>query len=215
MTMLIKPVVGEIYNFKFQQGYEYFNGVHKVVKVMTYEEYVNDGHNIVTDFYEPNGKTEEDVASTINGVIANDILKLVQPSIEDIERVIYVPTFLLEETPDYNVSKYHKFGIVANVGIIGDPDNLGFMKTNLIEACESVLGITPDISFVTLEEKWLTDEQYQAILAERDQSKMKNYNYYSENLRLQKQISQANTKLNEYERIIVKLQQQIDALTTS
>ena len=89
------------------------------------------------------------------------------------------------------------------------------MKRNLIEACESALGITPDISFVTLEEKWLTDEQYQEILAERDQSKMKNYNYYRENLRLQKQISQANTKLNEYERIIVKLQQQIDALTTS
>lgn len=214
MPTLIKPVVGGIYNFKFQNGYTYFNGVHKVVKIMTYAEYVADGGNIVEDFYTPNGRNQDDVNSTIDGVMANDILKVVEPNIESIDEVIYIPTYLLEETPDYNVSKYHKFGIVANVGVIGDPDNLAFVKANLIEACESVLGITPEIAFVSLEEKWLTDEQYQEILAERDDSKKKSYSYYKENLRLQKQISQANTKIIEYERLIVNLKQQLDALTS-
>jgi hypothetical protein len=214
MPTLIKPVVGGIYNFKFQNGYTYFNGVHKVVKIMTYAEYVADGGNIVEDFYTPNGRNQDDVNNTIDGVMANDILKVVEPNIESIDEVIYIPTYLLEETPDYNVSKYHKFGIVANVGVIGDPDNLSFVKANLIEACESVLGITPEIAFVSLEEKWLTDEQYQEILAERDDSKKKSYSYYKENLRLQKQISQANTKIIEYERLIVNLKQQLDALTS-
>lgn len=214
MPTLIKPVVGGIYNFKFQTGYTKFDGVHKVVKIMTYAEYVSDGGDIFNDFYQPNQKTQEDLANTINGVMANDILKVIQPNYDTIEETIYIPTYFLEETPDYNVSKYHKFGIVANVGIIGDPNNLNFMKDNITEAFESVLGITPDISFVALEEKWLTDAQYQEILAERDENKKKSYSYYKENLRLQKQLSQANTKINEYERLIINLKEQIDALTS-
>ena len=90
MPTLIKPVVGGIYNFKFQNGYTYFNGVHKVVKIMTYAEYIADGGNIVTDFYEPNGKRQEDIDNTIDGVIANDILKVVEPNVESIEEVIYI-----------------------------------------------------------------------------------------------------------------------------
>lgn len=214
MPTLIKPVVGGIYNFKFQTGYTKFDGVHKVVKIMTYAEYVSDGGDIFNDFYQPNQKTQEDLNNTINGVMANDILKVIQPNYDTIEETIYIPTYFLEETPDYNVSKYHKFGIVANVGIIGDPNNLNFMKDNITEAFESVLGITPDISFVALEEKWLTDEQYQEILAERDENKKKSYSYYKENLRLQKQLAQANTKINEYERLIINLKEQIDALTS-
>lgn len=214
MPTLIKPVVGGIYNFKFQTGYTKFDGVHKVVKIMTYAEYVSDGGDIFNDFYQPNQKTQEDLANTINGVMANDILKVIQPNYDTIEETIYIPTYFLEETPDYNVSKYHKFGIVANVGVIGDPNNLNFMKDNITEAFESVLGITPDISFVALEEKWLTDAQYQEILAERDENKKKSYSYYKENLRLQKQLSQANTKINEYERLIINLKEQIDALTS-
>lgn len=214
MPTLIKPVVGGIYNFKFQTGYTKFDGVHKVVKIMTYAEYVSEGGDIFNDFYQPNQKTQEDLANTINGVMANDILKVIQPNYDTIEETIYIPTYFLEETPDYNVSKYHKFGIVANVGIIGDPNNLNFMKDNITEAFESVLGITPDISFVALEEKWLTDAQYQEILAERDENKKKSYSYYKENLRLQKQLSQANTKINEYERLIINLKEQIDALTS-
>lgn len=214
MPTLIKPVVGGIYNFKFQTGYTKFDGVHKVVKIMTYDEYISDGGDIFTDFYEPNEKTEDDINSTIDGVMINDILKVVQPNYETVEETLYIPTYFLEETPDYNVSRYHKFGIIANVGVIGDPDNLNFMKANITEAFESVLGITPDVSFVALEEKWLTDEQYQEILSERDDTKKKSYNYYKENLRLQKQISQANTKINEYEKLIISLKQQLDALTS-
>ena len=214
MPTLIKPVAGGIYNFKFQTGYTKFNGVHKVVKIMTYEEYVADGGNILEDFYTPNEKTQTDLDDTISGVMAGDILKVVQPNYETMEETIYIPTYFLEETPDYNVSKYNKFGIVANVGVIGDPANLSFMKDNITEAFESVLGITPSIAFVALEEQWLTEAQYQEILAERDVTKKKSYNYYKENLRLQKQISQANTKINEYERLIVSLKQQIDALTS-
>ena len=214
MPTLIKPVVGGIYNFKFQTGYTKFDGVHKVVKIMTYDEYISDGGDIFTDFYEPNEKTEDDINSTIDGVMINDILKVVQPNYETVEETLYIPTYFLEETPDYNVSRYHKFGIIANVGVIGDPNNLNFMKANITEAFESVLGITPDVSFVALEEKWLTDEQYQEILSERDDTKKNSYNYYKENLRLQKQISQANTKINEYEKLIISLKQQLDALTS-
>jgi hypothetical protein len=111
-----------------------------------------------------------------------------------------------------NVEKYYKFGIVVDAGITKDPKTLSFMRDILIEAVEASFGITPQVDFVTLHEKWLSQSEYQEILDARDQSKLKVINYYSENQKLQKQISSTNTKLKEYEKLILNLQAQLDAL---
>ena len=87
------------------------------------------------------------------------------------------------------------------------------MKNTFTEIVEATYGITPDVNFVTIEEKWLTDEQYSEIVAARDKSKQKVLNYYSENLRLQKQLSQANTAIKEYEKLIANLQSQVSQLS--
>lgn len=214
MSMLIKPIVGAVYNFKFIPEFSYFDDIYKVVKIMTYEEYVADGGNLLTDFFEPVNKTNEDIEACIEYVRNCDILKLTRPNEASSTETRFVSTYFLEETPDYNVKKYNNFGIVADVGLIGDVESLRFMKDNITEAFESVLGVTPRVSFVILNEKWLTDSQYEAVLSERDESKKKLYSYYAENLRLQTQISQANTKINEYEKLIVNLQRQIEELTS-
>jgi hypothetical protein len=214
MSTLIKPIVGAVYNFKFKSEFSEFDDIYKVVQILTYEEYVSNGGNLLSDFFEPVNKTQEDVDACIEHVRTCDMLKLTKPNEESMTETRYVSTYFLDETPDYNVKKYNNFGLIANVGIVGDVESLRFMKDNIKEAFESVLGITPKVSFVILNEKWLTDAQYEEVLAERDESKKKLYSYYAENLRLQKQVSQCNTKIMEYERLIISLQQQLEELTT-
>ena len=205
MSTLIKPTVGAVYNFKFKSDFSRYDNIYKVAKVMTYEEYVADGGNLLSDFFEVVNKTQEDIDACIEYVRASDILKLTKPNAESTTETLFASTYFLEDTPDFNVSKYNVFGIT---------ESLRFMKDNIIEAFETVLGITPKISFVVIREKWLSDTQYEELQASRDETKKGIYSYYAENLRLQKQISQANTKINEYENLIINLQRQIEELTS-
>lgn len=214
MSTLIKPTVGAVYNFKFKSDFSLYDNIYKVAKVMTYEEYVADGGNLLSDFFEVVNKTQEDIDACIEYVRASDILKLSKPNAESTTETLFASTYFLEDTPDFNVSKYNVFGITADVGIVKDVESLRFMKDNIIEAFETVLGITPKISFVVIREKWLSDTQYEELQASRDETKKGIYSYYAENLRLQKQISQANTKINEYENLIINLQRQIEELTS-
>ena len=52
------PTAGCVYNFTFKSGYNVFDGIYKVSKIMTFDEYVNDGGDIDNDFFSPNDKSE-------------------------------------------------------------------------------------------------------------------------------------------------------------
>lgn len=210
MPTLLMPEVDTIYNFVFLDGYNIYDGIYKVLKTMTYDEYVSDGGNILDDWFTPNDKTKDDATAIITELRTSRILKLVKPDDEDNENVIFASSYFLSGTPDFNVEKYYKFGLVASLGITKDPELLDFMKTNITEVAEAALGITPEITFATISEQWLTGNEYQNILTQRDTTKQKVLNYYSENLKLQKLLSQANTKIKEYEKLIVNLQKQIN-----
>lgn len=213
MAVLMLPSVGMIYRFSFIDGYTFHNGVYKVAKVMTYDEYIADGHDILDDFFVPNSKGESDLNEVYAEVTTSKILKLIDPDgLDESDTEYYVPLNFIKETPDMNVEKYYKFGIVVDAGITKDPKTLTFMRDILTEAVEASFGITPQVDFITLHEKWLSQSEYQEILDARDQSKLKVINYYSENQKLQKQISSTNTKLKEYEKLILNLQAQLDAL---
>lgn len=210
MTSMIIPNTGAVYNFTFIDGYEKFNGVYKVAKIMTYAEYIADSRDLMSDWFTPNEKEESDMTQLLADIREEKMLKLVQPDYDGVEITIYVSMYFVAETPDFNVEKYYKFGMVSTIGITKDPALLNFMKNTFIEIAESTFGITPEVTFVTLKEEWLTDAQYSDIVAQRDASKLKVINYYSENLRLQKQLSQANTAIKEYERLIASLQKQLN-----
>ncbi len=211
MPSMIIPTPGAIYNFIFIDGYDKFNGVYKVVKVMTYDEYLDDGGKLADDWFKPNDKTEDDMQQLLPDIRAAKMLKLTQPDYDDVSTTIYASMYFVAETPDFNVSKYYKFGMISTIGVTKDPTLLNFMKKTFTEIVEATYGITPDVNFVTIKEEWLTDSQYSQLLADRDKDKLKIINYYSENLRLQKQLSQANTAIKEYEKLIANLQSQLSS----
>lgn len=214
MATLLTPTVGAAYNFTFTTGYDAFNGIYEVARIMTYDEYVDDGGDIDTDFFTPNGKSEE-VETELANVRSSKILKLVSPDSDDESDPVFVPLYYLSETPDYNVKKYQNIGIVANIGITENVSDVDFIRDIITESVESALGITPNPKLVITKEIWMTESQYQEILKTRDDSKKKVKNYYSENLKLEKMLSSANTKIKEYEKLIINLQSQINELKVS
>ena len=95
------PTAGCVYNFTFKSGYNVFNGIYKVSKIMTFAEYVDDGGDIDNDFFSPNDKSEE-LNNELPNVQTSKILKLSHPSDDDLDP-IFVPMYYLECTPDFNV----------------------------------------------------------------------------------------------------------------
>lgn len=210
MSTLITPSAGNVYSFKFKSGYNTFDGVYRVLKIMMYDEYVNDGGDIDNDFFAPNDASDN-LDSELDNVLNSKILKLIPPDNDDADP-IFVPLYYLAETPDYNVKEYKNLGIIAKIGITESANDVMFISDIITEAVESAIGITPEPKLVVIDSKWMTESQYEDLKAERDENKMKVKNYYSENIKLEKRLAQVNTIITEYENLIINLQNQVDSL---
>lgn len=213
MGTIYTPIVGSVYKFTFDSGLDAQNGTYRLVKLMSYEEYLSEDGDIFRDFFEPNGKSEEELNADLVKIKSSKIMKLVDPSDNsDSAIAVFAPLCYLKSSPDYHVSKYTKFGVLACIGITKNPEDLDFMRDSIVEQVEATLGITPDPKYVSISETWLTDDEYAEIVAQRDESKKKTTNYFSENKELQKRMSSLQAILKEYEKLIINQQQQIDAL---
>jgi len=92
--------------------------------------------------------------------------------------------------------------VVSYIGVTKDPALLEYVKDAIQNYILAGTGIDPETKFISIGNVWLTDKQYQDILSQRDQSKMKLINFYTENISLEKRISELQTKLATYEEII-------------
>ena len=202
--MLITPTPGITYSFTFTNEFAARNGIYTLVKLMTYDEYLADGGDLFGDVFSPVGLTGEDMNEAMDTIRASKMMKLVSPdSVED-TATIFMPTCYAEDNPDHNVSKYMRLGVTTYIGVTKDPALLNFMKEALTEYVQAVAGIDPKPQYVSVGNVWLTDQQYEDILAQRDESKLKIINYYSENARLQSTVAKLEERLKVYEELIVQ-----------
>ena len=212
MGYLIMPSVGSAYKFVFESRFSNLTNVYEVKKIMTYNEFLADGRNILTDFYELCSLTQSDVDKDLAKIRESKILKLHKPD-HNTDDDIYAPLFTVENVPDCNVKRYYNVGMVSKIGITEDPNDLDYMKNTFVEVVESSLGITPDPIFTTIGEGvWLTDDEYKAEVAKRDKNKLKVMNFFKKAKELEVQLSEAKTKINAYEQLIVKLHKENEAL---
>lgn len=210
MSTAHTPTVGVVYGFTFNAGYDAFNGIYKLTKLVTYDQYLEESGNLLTDFYEPNGLEQTDLDRDLPTIRESKIMQLSPPDSLSTEAAKYAPLCFLETTPDHHVDKYYKFGIISQIGITANPAELDFMRQAIIEHVEAATGITPDPKLVTLSETWMTESQYADEIAKRDEAKKKLVNYYSENQRLQAQLRDVQTILKDYEATIIKQQRQLE-----
>ena len=203
MSTIITPTTGVVYKFIFETGFDKSNGIFKLVKLMTYDEYLNDGGDILRDFYVPNGKTEDDLNNDLTVIRESRIMKLQTPNELGTVSSYFAPLSHLKYSPDHNVKKYAKLGVVASIGIVDESDILDYVKTNIQEQFESALGITTDPKLVSIGDVWLTEDEYNAEVAKRDENKKKLINYFSENIKLNKEINSLKTRMKEYEKYLI------------
>lgn len=202
---MIAPTPGIVYKFTFKPGYTAFDGTYRLVEIMTFDEFISQGGDILAEFFTPCSKTEADIASDLDTIRASKIYKFQVPGDLNTGEIKYAPDAYLDKVPDHNVKKYQDVGLVAHIGITDDPDTLQFITDNLNEHFKCALGINPEVKFMSLSEVYLTKDEYNDILKERELSAKKVISYYSENIRLQKLLSQAETLNNAYEEKIKEL----------
>lgn len=212
MSSFITPTVGVVYKFIFEHGYDAFNGTYRIVKLMSYDEYLTDGGNILTDFYEPNNKEESDALKDLEQIRNSKIMKLIEPSIIDDSVVYFAPVCFLKTTPDHNVKQYNQFGIICHVGVVDDVEHFNFICDNLQQQVMFATGIDPKPKLVTTGTEWLTENEYIDLIKDRENAKKKVVNYFSENKRLEEQLSSQNTLLQEYEKLIISQQKTVENL---
>ena len=212
MGYLIMPSVGSAYKFVFESRFSNLTNVYDVKNILPYNELLADGRHILTDFYELCSLTQSDVDKDLAKIRESKILKLHKPD-HNTDDDIYAPLFTVENVPDCNVKRYYNVGMVSKVGITEDPNDLDYMKNTFVEVVESSFGIAPDPIFTTLGEGvWLTDDEYKAEVAKRDKNKLKVMNFFKKAKELEVQLSEAKTKINAYEQLIVKLHKENEAL---
>lgn len=220
---IFTPSPGVIYKFSFEDGYTYFDGAYKVAKVMSYDEYIADDGDIINDFYVPaftarlNGEEELDMVD-VNNTFLNDqeyirshkILKLLPPedNTEDNDGV-FVSMYYIKETPDFNIKKYLKFGLVTYIGVTDEPSVLDNMRDMIKMHVDSTTGIDSDPQFVSVGEEWLTDDEYQEVLNNRNEIVKNSINYFTESVKLQKEVSTYKDQINAYEQVISQLSEDV------
>lgn len=212
MSYLITPAIDAVYKFSFEEDYQYWNGVYKVVQILSYDEYLENGRTLIDDFYTACGLGEERLATDLPSVRSSSILKLAPPDDSSEQKGCYAPLCFVNEAPDSNVKKYYKIGMICNIGITENPDDLEFAKKSFVEVIEASMGITPEPIFVTLTNgEWMTETEYQEVLAARDESKKKVINYFSQCKKLEQEVASLKTKLAAYEKVIIEQHQELQA----
>lgn len=216
MGTTLTPTVGVVYYFGFSDGFTAVNGVYRLSKLMTYAEYLEEGGSLLTTFYNPNNKSENDLNSDLATIRDSKILKLIDPDeTNSSDTLVYAPLCFLESSPDHNVNKYKRYGVVCVAGYTHDINLLTHITDSVKEHLEAELGQDVDPKIVVLSESWMTSAQYQEILDRRDNNKLKNLNYYKENIRLEKELGRVNTLVTKYEESLINLQNQVNLLKES
>lgn len=201
--MMINLTPGVVYKLQFKTDYLSVSGVYRLQKIMTYDEYLVDGGDLVKDFYSLVGKDATTLEKDIASVRANPVLKVADPNDSTGETVKYFPSDYLQGVPDHNVKEYPKLGLIAYIGIVDNPEILDYFIENIKEQILAALGIEADPKLITLDEgAWLTEVEYQEVVAKRDLLAKHTINYYSENKELRAELAKARTTIRTYEEIL-------------
>jgi hypothetical protein len=182
---------------------ESYNGIYRVLSILTFDKLVNSNIDLYNVTYKPVNISEEDYLDIISDIQDKDILEL-QKVDEDI--VVYIPEYHIIKTPDINVKAYYKLGLAVNLGIFDDKDKLDWIKNEIEQTILHLTGINKSADFFTIKEVWMNEQEYQDIEDDRNSNITNRNTLYSDKLALQKQVTELQTLVNEYENLIISLQ---------
>lgn len=196
------PYVGTVYKFVFISPFDTYNGVYTVLRIMTFDEVVSDGVDMVK-LYTSVGKTEEDYNEAVKtGLRYDDFLKL-----ENIitKEILHVPFSLAELEPDPNIKEYNRVALAVDLGIFDNISDISFAKNTIDSTIAKGLGVEASSHTFSIEKVWMTLEEYNKEVEKRAEKKSTLVNLYSEVLRLRKELDSQNQKIAYYEDLLIQL----------
>lgn len=199
--------LGWTYKFSFISDFSILDGIYTVVKVYSYEEFLNDGLSLASTLYsviykdpkDAEAALEEDLLTKEFNYREQEIYKLRDPEYYD--TVIYVPESIILKVPNFNIKKYSNVVVAINLGLYPGDEDLSSVREIMSEHLSSQLGYmdTPDL--ITIGHKWLSEEDYNAEQANREANKKNVINYFSECTRLSNINSQLSSTIENYNKL--------------
>jgi hypothetical protein len=177
--------VGWIYKFKFNVDFSSLDGIYTVLKIYTYDELLEDGLNLFDGLYTHVNKTESQLDTDSEYYRTQSIFKLVSPT--DSSIVYYVPEGICSFVPDHNVKRYPVLALAFKFGACKDAEELTHIKSNVSELISKMFGITDAPLTMTVNDVYLTDEEYSQVVQDRRQNGIDIVNYFGENVELRKE----------------------------
>lgn len=199
---MFTPYVGTTYNFTFKAPFNIYDGIYNVLRIMTFEEVVADNVNLLK-LYTDASLNEDNFNEDIETIRVDRILKLVD--VENEKNILHIPMFLGLYEPDPNVKQYASLAVALHLGVFDNVNELNAIKDTLEATVAKKYGIRDSAVVFSIEDKWMTETEYNAQVAERALTSTQLVNLYSEVHRLRRELESANTKLRYYEDKLVYL----------
>lgn len=197
---MFTPYVGTVYKFTFKSPFNMYDGIYTVLRIMTFDEVVEDNVNLLK-LYVDASLTEEDFDNDINTIRNDKILKL--STVNDDGNIVYIPMFLSLYEPDPNVKQYASLALGVNLGVFDNIEELNIIKHVIESTIAKKYGIPDSAAIFSINDIWMTDTEYAAIEHERAKYSKQLINLYSENERLRRELDSANIKIAYYEEKII------------
>jgi len=199
--MLVIP--DYVYKFTFKSALSVLNGIYRVTGVFSYAELFTLNIDLYKTTYGPNGIAEPVFEADLDIIRLGEIAKLVH--IDDPNNIQYIPFHMFAEVPDGSIQRYFQIGIVVDLGIYDNAEQLSTLKSEIEQTVEAMTGIDNNALIYTIKNTWMSIPEYQVIDTTRTNAISRVSNHYVDKKSLQKEVDSLRTKLIHYENALKSL----------
>jgi len=192
-----------VYSFVFKASFNSLDGIYRVASILSYPEVIELEISLLETIYKTNGLDEVVFNTDLPTIRSGQIYKLV--SVTDSKIIYYIPEHILKEIPNASVQKYLKLGLAVNIGIFEDPNDVSTLKSEVDQTVAAMVGSSNNSVIYTVDEEWMTTDQYGVIKTAREAAITKINNHFTDNVALRKQIDQLQTLVQYYENTLKTL----------
>lgn len=206
--------LNRIYRFTFvsdfaQLGYQgdgSQTGIYKVSGKYTYLDILGSTQiDIWTDLYEKYGVSEAQYKEDEKKFPLSTWYRLSNPS--DTTQEFFVPDCLMKYLPEANIASYDMLLLAVKLGAIKDPALVTEITGKVSDLLEAEYGIQEEVTLTRYREIFLSEDEYQALEAQRLENKTGSTNYIAT-------INQLSQSLTNARAQIVTLEDKIEELLT-
>lgn len=168
-------VVGNQYGLKFVSGFTDLDGIYAVTHAVDYNSLLLDDISLMTYLFVHVNKTEADLKTALPDIVDDVFYKIINVVTN---AIYYVPRSYIVGIPNPNVAAYSRLMLTMDLGVFADPTLLTTLKNSIRTALLEGLGIDKEVQVMEYGKRWLTKEDYNTLVADREQQSTGFVNYY-------------------------------------